>query len=71
MRTNIVIDDNLIQKAMRATGLHTKKAVVEAGLKLLIDVKAQAGVRRLRGKIKWEGNLDEMRTNRISIRPSA
>ncbi len=71
MRTNIVIDDNLIQKAMRATGLHTKKAVVEAGLKLLIDVKSQAGVRRLRGKIKWEGNLEEMRTKRISIRPSA
>ncbi len=71
MRTNIIIDDNLIQKAMRVTGLHTKKAVVEAGLKLLIDVKSQAGVRRLRGKIKWEGNLEEMRTNRISIRPSA
>lgn len=64
MRTNIVIDDDLIQKAMKATGLHTKKAVVEAGLKLLIDVKAQAGIRRLRGKVKWEGNLDEMRASR-------
>ncbi len=65
MRTNIVIDNDLIQKAMKVTGLHTKKAVVEAGLKLLIDVKAQTGVRRLRGKIKWEGNLDEMRTSRM------
>ena len=64
MRTNIVIDDDLIQKAMKATGLHTKKAVVEAGLKLLIDVKAQAGIRRLRGKLKWEGNLGEMRASR-------
>ncbi len=64
MRTNIVIDDDLIRKAMKATGLHTKKAVVEAGLKLLIDVKAQAGIRRLRGKVKWEGHLDEMRTSR-------
>ena len=64
MRTNIVIDDDLIQKAMKATGLHTKKAVVEAGLKLLIDVKAQAGIRRLRGKVKWEGHLDEMRASR-------
>lgn len=64
MRTNIVIDDDLIQKAMKATGLHTKKAVVEAGLKLLIDVKAQAGIHRLRGKVKWEGNLDEMRASR-------
>ena len=64
MRTNIVIDDDLIQKAMKATGLHTKKAVVEAGLRLLIDVKAQAGIRRLRGKVKWQGNLDEMRASR-------
>ena len=65
MRTNIVIDDNLIQKAMRATGLRTKRAVVEAGLQLLIQVKSQTGIRRLRGKIKWEGNLDELRTSRI------
>lgn len=64
MRTNIVIDDGLIQKAMKATGLHTKKAVVEAGLRLLIDVKAQVGIRRLRGKVKWEGDLDEMRASR-------
>lgn len=65
MRTNIVIDDGLIQKAMKATGLHTKRAVVEAGLELLIQVKAQAGIRRLRGKVKWEGNLGEMRASRV------
>lgn len=65
MRTNIVIDDTLIQKAMRATGLHTKRAVVEAGLELLIQVKAQAGIRRLRGKVQWEGNLNEMRSSRV------
>ena len=64
MRTNIVIDDGLIQKAMRATGLRTKRAVVEAGLQLLIQVKAQTGIRRLRGKIKWEGDLTEMRASR-------
>ncbi len=65
MRTNIVIDDGLIHKAMRATGLRTKRAVVEAGLRLLIQVKAQTGIRRLRGKIKWKGNLNEMRTSRV------
>lgn len=65
MRTNIVIDDGLIQRAMRTTGLRTKRAVVEAGLQLLIQVKAQTGIRRLRGKIKWEGNLNEMRASRI------
>jgi Arc/MetJ family transcription regulator len=51
MRTNIVIDDRLMQRAMRASGLKTKRAAVEAGLELLIRVKAQAGVRRLRGKV--------------------
>jgi Arc/MetJ family transcription regulator len=60
MRTNIVIEDRLIQ-AMRATGLSTKRAVVEAGLKLLVQVKAQTGIRRLRGKVAWKGNLDELR----------
>lgn len=64
MRTNIVIDDDLIDQALRATGLSTKKAVVEAGLKLLIQVKAQAGVRRLRGKVKWQGDLAQMRSSR-------
>ena len=65
MRTNIVIDDKLIRKAMKATGLKTKRAVVEAGLKLLIQVKAQTGIRNLRGKVNWEGNLDEMRASRV------
>jgi len=65
MRTNIVIDDELMAEAMKATGLATKKAVVEAGLQLLIQVKAQTGVRRLRGKVNWSGNLDEMRSGRV------
>lgn len=65
MRTNIVIDDKLIEAAMRATGLKTKRAVVEAGLRLLVQVKGQTGIRRLRGKVKWEGNLEEMRSGRI------
>lgn len=65
MRTNIVIDDRLMQKALQVTGLPTKRAVVEEGLRLLIQVKGQTGIRRLRGKVKWEGNLDEMRTARV------
>jgi Arc/MetJ family transcription regulator len=66
MRTNIVLDDRLVQRAMRATGLKTKRAVVEAGLRLLIQVNAQGGVRRLRGKVAWEGNLDETRAGRVA-----
>lgn len=61
MRTNIVIDDKLMREAMRATGLNTKKAVVEEGLRLLIQVKGQGSIRRLKGRIQWQGNLDELR----------
>ncbi len=65
MRTTITIDDELVRQAMRVTSLRTKRAVVEEGLRLLIQVKGQTGIRRLRGKIKWEGNLDEMRAARV------
>ena len=61
MRTNIVIDDNLMEQAFKATGLKTKKDVVEQGLKLLIQRKKQQSIRKLRGQITWEGDLDEMR----------
>jgi Arc/MetJ family transcription regulator len=64
MRTNIEIDDQLMRQAMKSSGARTKRATVEAGLKLLVQVRAQAGIRRLRGKIKWEGNLDESRLGR-------
>jgi Arc/MetJ family transcription regulator len=61
MRTNIVIDDELMTQALKASGLNTKKEVVEQGLRLLIQRKKQQSIRDLRGKVKWEGNLDEMR----------
>ena len=65
MRTNIVIDDKLMQKALDVTGLSTKRAVVDAGLRLLVEVNAQTGIRSLRGKVSWEGDLDEMRADRV------
>lgn len=61
MRTNIVIDDQLMAEALKATGLATKKEAVEAGLKLLVRQNQQQAIRKLRGKLKWEGDLDEMR----------
>ena len=61
MRTNIVIDDELMASAFKATGLTTKKDVVEQGLMLLVKRNKQQGIRNLRGKVKWEGDLDEMR----------
>ena len=61
MRTNIVIDDELMSKAIKASGLQTKKEVVEQGLKLIIRLRNQQAIRELRGKVKWEGDLEEMR----------
>jgi|TARA_R110002074_G_scaffold145034_1_gene293311 Arc/MetJ family transcription regulator len=62
MRTNIEIDDSLMADALKATGLTTKKEAVELGLKALIRLNKQASIRDLRGKLKWEGSLDKMRT---------
>ena len=61
MRTNIEIEDNLMDEALRRSGLPTKRAAVEEGLRLLIQTKRQSGIRRLRGKVHWEGDLDAMR----------
>lgn len=66
MRTNIDIDDELMRNAMRSTGATTKRAVVEAALRLLIQTRGQASVRRLRGKVSWEGDLDTSRRSRIA-----
>jgi len=63
MRTNIVIDDSLMDDALRLTGLKTKREAVELGLKTLIKLKKQEDIRRFRGKLSWEGNLDDMRTD--------
>ena len=64
MRTNIDIDDDLMDAAMRATGEKTKRAVVERGLRLLVQVKQQGSVRRLRGQVRWTGDLDRSRPGR-------
>lgn len=64
MRTNIVIDDELMAQALKATGLTTKKDVVEQGLKLLVKRSEQQSIRSLRGHVTWEGDLDAMREMR-------
>ena len=61
MRTNIEIDDALMEHAMRANGTVTKRETVADALRMLIRIREQAGIRRLRGKINWVGDLDEMR----------
>ena len=63
MRTNIVIDDGLMRDTLRATGLKTKREAVELGLRTLLRLKQQARVRRLRGKLHWQGDLNAMRSD--------
>jgi Arc/MetJ family transcription regulator len=62
LRINIVIDDKLMERALKSTGLKTKREVVEETLKLLINIKSQSKIRELRGKLRWEGDLDDMRS---------
>ena len=61
MRTNIVIDDELINEAMTLSKIKTKRAVVETGLRLLVQIKKQERIKQFRGKLKWEGDLEAMR----------
>ena len=63
MRTNIVIDDVLMRDALRVTGLKTKREAVEMGLRTLLRLRKQEDVRKFRGRLHWEGNLDEMRND--------
>lgn len=66
MRTNIVLDDNLIQIAQKLTGIKTKREVVREALVVLIRLREQSQVRQLRGKIQWTENLDELRQSRTN-----
>jgi Arc/MetJ family transcription regulator len=66
MRTNIDIDDRLMREAMRSSGARTKRAAVEQGLRLLIETRGQRSIRRLRGKVSWEGNLEVSRQGRVA-----
>jgi Arc/MetJ family transcription regulator len=65
MRTNLEIDDELIEKAMKASGARTKNAVVDEALRLFVRTKAQGGIRELFGAVEWEGDLEESRKNRL------
>jgi len=64
MRTNIVIDDKLMNSTLRATGLKTKREAVELGLRTLLRLRQQEGIKRFRGKLNWQGDLDAMRTDK-------
>jgi Arc/MetJ family transcription regulator len=63
MRTNIVIDDKLMEDTLRITGLKTKREAVELGLRTLLKLQKQAEIRRFKGKLNWQGDLDAIRTD--------
>lgn len=63
MRTNLVIDDDLMTDVLAATGIKTKRQAVEAGLRLLLRLARQEEIRALRGELAWEGDLELMRTD--------
>ena len=64
MRTNIVIDDQLMQATLQATGLKTKREAVELGLRTLLRLRQQGEIRRFRGQLAWRGDLDALRTDK-------
>ena len=64
MRTNIVINDTLMQDVLDATGLKTKREAVELALKTLLRLKQQERIKAFRGKLHWDGDLDAMRMDR-------
>ena len=64
MRTNIVIDDELMNQVLKTTGIRTKREAVEMGLKVLLRLKKQEHIRDFRGKFTWDGDLDDMRTDK-------
>jgi len=64
MRTNVVIDDDLMESALKASGRKTKKDAIEDGLRLLVQIKDQEKIRSFRGKLQWNGNLEEMRLDK-------
>ena len=65
MRTNIELDDRLVNRAMRSSGARTKRAVLEVALQLLVKTHSQTAIRKLRGKVLWEGDLNESLLGRV------
>ncbi len=64
MRTNIVIDDELMNRVLKVTGIRTKREAVETGLRTLLRLKEQERIREQKGKLDWQGDLDDLRTDR-------
>lgn len=69
MRTNIVLDEELVKRAKSLTGIKTTRALVDEALRTLIQLRQQEQVRELRGRLRWEGDLAELREARQRYEP--
>ena len=65
MRTNVVLDDELVKEGLKLTKLRTKKDLVNLALEELVARRRRKKILKLEGKVKWEGNLNEMRRSRV------
>ncbi len=65
MRKNIVIDDDLIDQARKLSGIRTKRGGIREALRTFIQIQEQSRIKLLRGKLRWEGNISELRENRF------
>lgn len=68
MRTNIVLDDKLVERAQKLTGIKTKREVIHEALRTLILLQEQGSIRAVRGKLKWEGDLNDQRSSRFQAK---
>jgi len=68
MRTNIVLDDNLINQARKLSGIKTKREVIHEALRIFVQIQEQSRIKSLRGKLHWEGDINELRENRFDDR---
>ncbi len=62
MRTNILIDDSLMAEVLKVSGAKSKREAVELGLRSLLALKQQERIKQFKGQLKWEGNLEQLRT---------
>jgi len=67
METAVTIDVELLNKAMHVAVGQTQRQLVEDALRLFVLQNRQSEARKYRGKLQWEGNLDELRMTKWSL----
>jgi len=63
-RTNVLLDDKIVEDCLKATGIKTRRALIDHALRELLRHESQTKILELKGKVHWEGNLNELRQGR-------